>query len=253
ISGENIRVKSSEKQFIVNQEFVKQIGYGKNYDKALGITLKIWSVEGKVVGVVKDFNTTSLHDKIEPLVMTAGRKIYNQAAIKLGPGSRNRELNFVKNTWKSIFPENIFDYEYLDDTIQKFYSDDAKILTFLYVFSGLAVLLACLGLFGLVSFLTVNRTKEVGIRKVLGASIPSLLRLLSKDFLILVVFANIISWPVSYYFMNKWLEDFAYRINIGFSVFILTSVLSLIIAFLTMFYQALKVANSNPVKALRYE
>jgi len=253
ISGENIREKSSEKQFIVNQEFVKQVGYGDNYDKVLGITLKIWSVEGKIVGVVKDFNTTSLHDKIEPLVMTSGRKIYNQAAIKLGPGSKNRELSFVKNTWKSIFPENIFDYEYLDDTIQKFYSDDAKILTFLYVFSGLAVLLACLGLFGLVSFLTVNRTKEVGIRKVLGATIPSLLKLLSKDFLILVVFANIISWPVAYYFMNKWLEDFAYRINIGFSLFILTSVLSLIIAFLTMFYQALKVANSNPVKALRYE
>ncbi len=253
LAGENIRDNSSEKRFIVNQEFVKQIGFDKNYDKIMGIKLKIWGIEGTVCGVFKDFNATGLHDKIEPMVMTSARKIYNQAAIKLAPGNTQKELNLVKATWTSIFPDNIYDYEFLDQTVKSFYKDDAKILTFLYIFSGLAILLACLGLFGLVSFLTVNRTKEVGIRKVLGASIPSLLRLLSKDFLLLVLIANIISWPVAYYFMNKWLEDFAYKINIGISVFVFTTVLSLLIAFLTMMYQALKVANSNPVKALRYE
>ena len=237
----------------MNQEFVKQIGFDRNYDKIIGIKLKIWGIEGTVCGVFKDFNATSMHDKIEPMVMTSARKIYNQAAIKLAPGNTQKELNLVKATWISIFPDNIYDYEFLDQTVKSFYKDDAKILTFLYIFSGLAILLACLGLFGLVSFLTVNRTKEVGIRKVLGASIPSLLRLLSKDFLLLVLIANIISWPVAYYFMNKWLEDFAYKINIGISVFVFTTVLSLLIAFLTMMYQALKVANSNPVKALRYE
>ena len=253
LAGENIRENSAEKIFVVNQEFVKQIGLGKSYDKVIGLTINIWGDEGKIIGVIKDFNESSLHDKMEPLVMTSARKIYNQAAIKLAPGSRKKELEFIKSTWASIFPNNIFDYTYLDQYIDSFYKDDAKMLTFLYVFSGLAILLACLGLFGLVSFLTVNRTKEVGIRKVLGASIPSLLRLLSKDFLLLVLFANIISWPMAYYFMNKWLEDFAYRIEIGITVFIATTILSIIISFLTIVYQALKVANSNPVDALHYE
>lgn len=253
LAGENIRDNASEKQFIVNQEFVKQTGFDKNYDKMIGTTVKIWGIEGTVCGVFKDFNATSLHDKIEPMVMTPARKIYNQAAVKLAPGNTQKELELVKAAWTSIFPDNIYDYDFLDQTVKSFYKDDAKVLTFLYVFSGLAILLACLGLFGLVSFLTVNRTKEVGIRKVLGATIPSLLKLLSKDFLLLVLLANIVSWPVAYYFMNKWLEDFAYKINIGVSFFILTTVLSLAIAFLTILYQALKVANSNPVKALRYE
>ncbi|MGA7839175.1 MAG: ABC transporter permease [Ignavibacteriaceae bacterium] len=253
LAGRNLRNYSSDNQFLVNQQFVKQLGMGKNYDKVLGISIKIWGSEGIIVGVVNDFNSTSLHDKIEPLVMTSARKRYNQAAVKLAPGSGKKEIEFIKSTWASIFPDNIFDYQYLDQYIESFYDDDAKILNFLYLFSGLAILLACLGLFGLVSFLTVNRTKEVGIRKVLGASVPSLLKLLSKDFLLLVLTSSLISWPVAYYFMNKWLEDFAYRIEIGMFVFIITTLLSLVIAFLTMVYQALKVANSNPVKALRYE
>ncbi len=253
VAGRNIRNNSTEKTFIVNQEFVRQLGFGKGYDKALGLTINIWGDGGKIIGVIKDFNESSLHDKIEPLVMTSARKIFNIAAVKLAPGQAEKELEMIKTKWTSIFPENIFDYSYLDQYIDSFYNDDAKILTFLYVFSGLAIFLACLGLFGLVSFLTVNRTKEVGIRKVLGASVPSLLKLLSRDFLLLVLLSGIISWPIAYYFMNKWLEDFAYRINIGVSVFILTTLLSLFIAFLTMAYQALKVAKSNPVKALRYE
>lgn len=253
LAGENIRDNSTEKTFLVNQQFVKQMGLGKNYDKAIGLTIKIWGDEGKIIGVIKDFHESSLHDKIEPLAMTSARKIFYQAAIKLAPGQREREVKLIKTAWTSIYPDNIFDYSFLDNYIDSFYNDDAKILTFLHVFSGLAIFLACLGLFGLVSFLTVNRTKEVGIRKVLGASIPSLLKLLSRDFLLLVFASGIIAWPAAYYFMNKWLEDFAYRINIGAGVFILTTLASLIIAFLTMAYQALKVANSNPVKALRYE
>lgn len=253
LAGKNLRNNSADNYFLVNQEFVNQIGFGKDYDKVLGISLKIWGTEGKIVGVVNDFNSTSLHDKIESLVMTSSSKRYYQAAIKLAPGSGSKELQFIKSTWTSLFPDNIFDYQYLDQLIDSFYVDDENILNFLYIFSGLAILLACLGLFGLVSFLTLNRTKEVGVRKVLGASIPSLLKLLSKDFLILVLTASVISWPVAYYFMNRWLEDFAYKIEIGIAVFIITTVLSLIIAFLTIVYQALKVANSNPVKALRYE
>ena len=253
LAGENIRDNSVEKTFVVNQEFVRQLGFDKSYDKAIGLTLNIWGDEGKIIGVIKDFNESSLHDKIEPLVMTSARKIYNQAAIKLAPGQRDKELKVIKAAWISVFPNNIFDYKYLDQYIDSFYKEDAEMLTFLYIFSGLAILLACLGLFALVSFLTVNRTKEVGIRKVLGASVPSLLKLLSRDFLLLVLLSGIISWPLAYYFMNKWLEDFAYRIEIGITVFIATTILSIIIAFLTMVYQTLKVANSNPVKALRYE
>lgn len=253
IAGENVRDNSTEKRFLVNQEFVKQIGFNKNYDKVIGISLKIWGVEGTVCGVFKNFNATSLHDKMEPMVMTSAKKLYNQAGIKLAPGNTEKELKFVKVTWASMFPENIYDYEFLDRLIGSFYEDDAKILTFLYIFSGLAITLACLGLLGLVSFMTVNRTKEVGIRKVLGASTSSLLKLLLKDFIILVFLANIIAWPAAYYFMNRWLEDFAYRINMNISFFALTSVLLLLLAFLTISYHSIKVATANPVKSLRYE
>jgi putative ABC transport system permease protein len=226
---------------------------GKSYDKALGLRLKIWGVNGVIIGVIKDFHASSLHKKIEPLVITNAKNRFYQTGIKLVPGNTQKEIDIVKKTWLSVYPDNVFTYDFLSTTIEKFYTKDNTTLRFLYIFSGLAILLACLGLFGLVSFLTINRTKEVGIRKVLGASIPSLLGLLSKNFLLLVLFANLISWPVAYYFMNKWLDDFAYKINIGISFFILATVLSLIIAFLTMAYQALKVANANPVKALRYE
>ena len=253
LAGENIRDNSGDNRFLVNQEFIKEVGLKKNYDKAIGISLHIWGVKGTVAGIVKDFNATSLHDKIEPMVMTSARKIFNQAGIKLAPGDKQKQLKKVKSIWTSIYPEHIFDYDFVDQLVNSFYDKDANVLSFLYLFSGLAILLACLGLFGLVSFLTLNRTKEVGIRKVLGASISSLLKLLSKDFLVLVLFASLISWPAAYYFMNKWLEDYAYRINISVVFFFFATALSITIAFLTMIYQTLKVANTNPVKSLRYE
>ena len=253
LAGENLKRGSGSNSFIVNQEFVKKIGLRKSYDEALGLRMKIWGVDGVIIGVIKDFHASNLHKKIEPLVVTNAKNRFYKAGIKLVPGNTQKEIDIVKTAWLSVYPDNVFTYDFLSTTIDKFYTKDNTTLKFLYIFSGLAILLACLGLFGLISFLTVNRTKEVGIRKVLGASIPSLLGLLSKNFLLLVLIANLISWPVAYYFMNKWLEDFAYKINIGVSFFILTTVLSIVIAFLTILYQALKVANSNPVKALRYE
>ena len=253
LAGKNLRRNAATYNFLVNQQFVNKIGFGRNYDKALGLRMKIWGIEGKITGVINDFHASSFHKQIVPLVVTNAKNLFYQAGIKLVPGNTKKEIDFIKKAWLSVYPDNVFTYDFLTRTIEKFYTKDNTTLRFLYIFSGLAILLAFLGLFGLVSFLTVSRTKEVGIRKVLGANIPSLLKLLSRDFLSLVLIANIISWPAAYYFMNKWLQDFAYKINVNIWLFILVAGLTLLIVLITTGFLVVRAATANPVDSLRYE
>jgi putative ABC transport system permease protein len=207
----------------------------------------------KIVGVVKDFHTLSLHNKIEPLVIFCNQSGFSNIAIKLSGGTISETVSKLRNRWESLFSDQPFDYAFLDEAFDNLYRSEEQMNEIFFSFSLLAILISCLGLFGLASYLTERRTKEVGIRKVMGASLSGILFLLSKEFTKWVLIANIIAWPIAYYFMNEWLQEFAYRINITLWPFLLSGLIALLIAVLTVSYQSIKAALANPVESLKYE
>jgi putative ABC transport system permease protein len=201
---------------------------------------------------VKDFHTTSLEEKVEPLILVRQNRYY-QAGIKIDMQNSRGALAAIKSAWLSIFPQNVFDYSFLDDTIAHFYEGQQKTARTINTFTFIAIFIGCLGLFGLASYMSIQRTKEIGIRKVLGSTVTGVVTLLSKDFLKLVFLANLIAWPVAWYVMNRWLQNFAYRIRIGWWIFALAGGLAWIITLLTVSIQAIKAAMANPIASLRYE
>jgi len=216
--------------------------------------------EGHVVGVVKDFHFHSLHDRIEPLIMgfmpPGGRHPVHGIdyfTLRLGAANLPATMDFIAKVHAQFDPVNPIEQAFLEDWLIKQYLNDEKTGRIFSIAAGLAVLIACVGLFGLVAFTAEQRTKEIGIRKVLGATITGIIGLLSKDFARLVLLANIVAWPLAYFAMNKWLQDFAYRIDIGVEIFLLAGAATLFIALLTVSLQALRAALANPVEALRYE
>ena len=210
------------------------------------------AVRGDVVGVVRDFHYKSLHHKIEPLIIRLV-SWFDYFAIRIRSDDVAGTLSFLKAQWKEIAPNKPFDYFFLDDDYDKLYRAEEQIGTLFGLFSILAIFVASLGLFGLASFTAQLRIKEIGIRKVLGASVSNLVLMLSKEFAVLVGLANLIAWPIAYYAMNRWLQDFAYRIDLEIWAFVLSGFLALLISLTTVSYQAWKVARTNPVDALRYE
>ena len=238
--------------FLVNQSAVKALGWqtalGKKFKRASGM-----GMAGPIIGVISDFHIGSLKQEIEPLVLPYLRRPPMYLAIRLHPGNVAEAISAVEETWKKLAPNQPFSYTFLDQDYARLYKHEQQMSHVFQIFSGLAILIACLGLFGLAAFTTQQRTKEIGIRKILGASVSGIVCLLSKDFLKLVLVANIIAWPIAYYAMNQWLQSFAYRIDLGISTFILSGLIALFIALLTVSYQAIKAARANPVEALRYE
>ncbi|MGB8320481.1 MAG: FtsX-like permease family protein, partial [Ignavibacteriaceae bacterium] len=206
-----------------------------------------------IIGVVKDFHLRSLHQKMEPFIIYFSRGQTNYLPIRISSNDISGTISTIKNEWKKFVQNKPFEYFFLDEDLNRLYHSDQKTGQILTSFSMLAIFIACLGLFGLAAFTTERRTKEIGIRKALGATVLNVIFILSKEFTKWVLVANIIAWPVAYYFMNKWLQDFAYRINIGVWIFILSGILALLIALLTVISHAVKAARANPVKSLRYE
>ena len=202
-----------------------------------------------------DFNFESLHQRIIPLVLYESRSNasnYNNISIKTS-GNVSSAIALIESTWKKYLPEIPFEYQFLDDRYAKLYQAEDRQSSIFTIFSCIAIFIACLGLFGLSAFTISQRVKEIGVRKVLGASTGNIVRLISKDFLLLVVIAAVIAFPVAWYVMEHWLQDFAYRIHIGWWVFILAAVIALLIAFATISFQAIKAATTNPVNSLRSE
>lgn len=239
-------------RFLVNQAFVEEIGYGNRYADVLGKYTKIWGREAPVVGVVKNFNTTSLHQKISPVIIAVQNR-YWMAGIKIEMQDVKNTLAVIEESWSSVYPEFVFDYGFLDENIEKFYDDEQRVATMINTFTIIAVLIGCLGLFGLVSYMASQRTKEIGIRKVLGATFSNILTLLSKEFALLVMIAFFIAAPIAYYFMEAWLADFAYRIELGTDLFALALFASCAIAFMAVGYKSIRTAGANPVESLRNE
>jgi putative ABC transport system permease protein len=206
----------------------------------------------EVIGIVEDFHYESLKKDIGGLCLVLGNSP-NIASVKVNTSNMSGLIQSVIEVWNSFSPNQPIRYTFLDESFAMMYADVQRTGRIFSTFALLAIVVACLGLLALSSFMAAQRTKEIGVRKVLGASVSNVAFSLSKNFLVLVVIANIIAWPVSYYFMNKWLRDFAYRINIGWWMFILSGGIALVIALVTVGWLAIRTATANPVEALRYE
>ena len=206
-----------------------------------------------IVGVVKDFKTNSLKEDIKPLIIAERREFYGVAGIKLKTSNLNKTQAAVEAAWNETFPEYAYTTTYMDESLAEFYKQDEQLALLYKWFAGIAIFISCLGLYGLVSFMAVQKTKEVGIRKVLGASSANIVYLFSKEFTILIAVAFVIAAPLAYFMMHSWLQDFVYRINLGIGVFIIAVFISIIIAWITVGYKAVKAAVANPVKSLRSE
>jgi len=234
--------------YILNETAAKAIGLENPIGKKFG-TRK----GGQIIGVVEDFHFAPLHSKIEPLALKLDPDYLKVLSVRINSSDISNTLTFIQNKWKKIFPDFPFDFSFLDERIESMYKTEMKLGQSFNYFTLIAILLSCLGLLGLASYMAEKKTKEIGIRKVLGATVPNILLLLTKEFTKFVFLANIIAWPIAYYTMNKWLQNFAYRVNIGLWMFVLSALLALFMALLTVSFQSIKAATANPVDSLRYE
>lgn len=206
-----------------------------------------------IVGVLKDFHSHSLHEPLEAMMLSTKKKNYSTAGVKIQPSNMNETVASVQKIYEETFPEQIFEGEYFDERIAEFYRDETRFSYTCRAFAGLAILISCLGLFGLAAHAASRRTKEIGIRKVLGATVAGITGLLARDFLRLVVIALVIATPFAWYFMNQWLENFAYRVDVKWWLFLVTGMIAIMVAFATVSFQSIRAALGNPVKALRSE
>jgi putative ABC transport system permease protein len=206
-----------------------------------------------VVGVAKDFHGTSLAKELKPTVLGSWKEVYQLINIKIQPQNAKQTLTAVEKLWNQTYPDFVYDYQFLDDKIASFYKQQEQLSELYKIFAGIAIFISCLGLYGLISFMAVQRKKEIGVRKVLGASVTDIVYLFSKELISLITIAFLIAAPVAYYFMHQWLQSFAYRINIELSTFLLTVIISVSIAWLAIGYQSIKAALADPVKSLRTE
>ena len=243
----------SLRELLVNETLVKRLKL-KSPEEIIGKTIRFTDGPAyPVVGVLKDFNDNSLRNGISPVVIISNMDDYGTLALRLSKDKVNPTLAKVEKLFKSIYPTYLYDLTFVDDSIRSFYSTEALTVKLFQIFAILAIFISSLGLYGLVSFMAVQKTKEVGIRKVLGASIQSILYLFSREFTILIGVAFLIAMPASYYFMQQWLSGFHYHAEMGWEIFLLAIVLSLVVAWLTVGYKAVRAATANPVKSLRAE
>jgi ABC-type antimicrobial peptide transport system permease subunit len=194
-----------------------------------------------------------LHDKIGPVVISTADENNRTFLIKAASGKIGETVASAEKVWKQFFPNEPFEYSFLNDEFEKIYRADRKSASLIWIFSGIAIFISCLGLFGLAAFTAERRNKEIGIRKILGAGLVHIVSLLSREFILMVLFAMIVAFPVAWLLMNKWLENFAYKINIGWWIFLLAGIIALLIALVTVSFQAIKAAVANPVNSLRTE
>jgi putative ABC transport system permease protein len=254
VAGRNLQPADYTREFLVNESLMKSLGI-KNPEDISNKEISIWNglIKCPVVGVLKDFNDRSFRDDVAPLLITTNNTMYSQAGIKLATTNISSTLQSVKKIWEQTFPNFVYEYRFLDDKIESFYKQEDQLAQLYKIFAAIAIFLSCLGLYGLASFMAVQRIKEVGIRKVLGATARSIVYFFSKEFIVLISIAFVIATPIAWYFMNKWLQDYVYRIDISWWLFAAGGLVAIIIALATISFQAIKAAIANPVKSLRTE
>jgi putative ABC transport system permease protein len=245
--------------YIINESMARELLKGKPDAPLKSLLGKGYAMGwedslGTIIGIARDFNFNSLHHKVETLTMEVRKEWgYSEMSVRIDVNRSKEALSYMEDVWNKNVPDLFFDYTFLDHHFAKMYQSDRQVSVVMSILAGLAIFIACLGLFGLATFTAQKRTKEIGIRKVVGASIFQITTLLSKDFLKLVLIAFVIATPIAWIGMSKWLEDFAFRINISVWVFVWAGIAALFIALLTIGYQSIKAAIANPVKSLRSE
>lgn len=254
LAGRNIDPNDSSVEVIINETFMHVIGI-QEPELALGETISFWAGQNlPIVGVVKDFNSISLHNEIHPVLLWKGyNDMMMKASFKIEMSQAHAAIEQIDEAYSQIFSEYYFTYAFLDDELATFYTQEVKTSRLLSVFSFIAIIIGCLGLYGLVSFMTTQKVKEIGIRKVLGASVQHIVFLFTKDYLILLGIAFLIAAPIGYYLMQLWLQDFTYKIELSWWIFIVTALAGLLMAGATVSFKSIRAALANPVDALRNE
>ena len=259
VAGKNFSSEASAngKEYIINETLAKELlkedsskaGITSLLDKQFG-----FDSLGRIVGIARDFNFNSLHNKIETMFMFNQKDWgYGDMSVKINGDKQKAAIAFIESVWKKDCADTPLDYQFLDDHFNELYRSDSQISTIVGTLAILAIIISCLGLFGLASYAAERRTKEVGIRKVMGASLQNLVLMLSKDFLKYVLIAALIALPLAWFSVHKWLQDYAYRIDISWWIFVVAVLVAMLIAFATISFQAIKAAIANPVKSLRTE
>ena len=254
IAGRNLHPSDTVREFLLNETAVKMLG-ARSAEDAIGkrMVIGLNNSEGVIVGVVKDFHNKSLHETIDPLCITTSNDWYSSCAVKINPANMSSTLQAIEGTWKKTFPEHVYEFDFLDEQIARFYQLDNMVLRLIQAFAGIAIIIGCLGLYGLVSFMVIRKTKEVGVRKVLGAGVGNIAWLFGKEFIRLLLIAFVIAAPFAWWVMSQWLETFAYRIQIGPGIFILAILITFTVAVVAVGYKSIIAALMEPVKSLRSE
>jgi len=243
---------------VANETLIRKLGY-KNPEYALGESNEIGLSDGvnafapEIIGVVKDFHISSLHEEVDPILFVHWPSFFQELAIKVSGDKTGLIIEGIEEVWEKFYPDYPFQFNFLDEQVDKMYRAEQRSFQIITVFSGIAIFIACLGLLGLTFYTTQQRRKEIGLRKVLGATVPSIVVMLSGNFVKWVILANLLAYPLSYILMEKWLRTFAYRIELDMSIFLLAGLISVLIAFLTSCSQTVKTANTNPADVLKYE
>jgi putative ABC transport system permease protein len=253
IAGRDFRKSDSKGGFIINESAVTAFGWDSPEEAVKKQIETGFKGKGPIIGVIRDFHYQGLQKTVAPLIMGMYPRTFNKIILSVNTTNLEESLVFIKKKWQELFPGNPFEYFFLDDDFNKQYRAEERMGKMIAAFSFLGLCIACLGLVGLASFSAENRTKEIGIRKVLGSSISGIVILLSKEFTKWVILANVIAWPIGYYAMSKWLQNFAFRTEIGIGIFFLSALAALAIALAAVSYQSIKAALANPVEALRFE
>jgi ABC-type lipoprotein release transport system permease subunit len=239
-----------KESFLINEELARLMGH----EDPIGKSFSFWDQKGKIVGVIKDFHFQPLRRKIEPLIIQWTELDWtNFLFLRIAPEGIAKTIQTVKDSWKKIMPGIPFSYQFLDEDFAEMYTSEERTGALLKIFTALGILVACLGLFGLASFAAEQRTKEIGIRRVLGASVPGIVVLLCREFLMLIGLASLIAWPVAYFAATDWLDNFAYRTSIPVFLFVGALAISLAVGLMTVIYRAIRVASSNPAEVLKHE
>ncbi|MEJ5995782.1 ABC transporter permease [Pedobacter sp. Du54] len=252
IAGRAIAKSDTIKEFVVNETLLKKLNV-KHPNEAIGKMISLWGAKAAIVGVVKDFNNYSLHETIAPIAIFSRKKMYNKLAIKLESKELVETMKEIEKAYNVTFPDYVYEVNFIDDQITNYYHTEQVMGTLFKVFAGVVIFISFIGLFGLISFVATQRTREIAIRKVLGASNLELIKMLNSSFLWMVLVANMVAWPVAYIFVKQWLSSFEYRIDLSIWPFVLAMIISMSITLITVTLRSYRAAKANTIDALKYE
>ncbi|MHA4896123.1 ABC transporter permease [Pedobacter sp. PWIIR3] len=252
IAGKQLSKSDTVKEYVVNETLLKKLNVLKPQD-AIGKIMSLNGQPGSVVGVIKDFNNSSLRDKISPIAVFSSKSKYRQLAVKMESSQMIGTMKMIEHEWNKLYPDYVYQSEFMEENIKNYYETEMVMGVLFKVFSGVVIFISFIGLFGLISFVATQRTREIAIRKVLGATTAELVGMLNKSFLWMVLIANLVAWPITYIFVSKWLASFEYRAPLNIWPFVLAMTLSVIITLITVSLRSYRAAKTNPIDALKYE